>query len=118
MTDGKTVTCEGRELDDYGPLIARCSTDDVSDIGAKLVSRGLAWAFVKYSADYIDLEMKPQRDKLGVWQSRTQPPWAGAGRRLKRSPLPKVAVRSKATSAPRARKSTTPHGRRVMPRRG
>lgn len=57
MTAGKTVRCEGQERDQYGRLIARCSTDDEPDIGARLVSDGLAWAFVKYSADYIDLEM-------------------------------------------------------------
>lgn len=51
MTDGKTVTCQGSERDQYGRLIARCSTEDEPDIGAKLVASGLAWAFVKYSSD-------------------------------------------------------------------
>ncbi|QIG46838.1 thermonuclease family protein [Nordella sp. HKS 07] len=44
--EGKTVSCVGHERDTYGRLIARCSTDE-PDIGAKLVSAGLAWAFVK-----------------------------------------------------------------------
>jgi len=43
MIDGKTVTCASNEIDQYGRLIARCSTDEVPDIGARLVAgrRGL-----------------------------------------------------------------------------
>lgn len=78
---GKTVQCVGHEFDDYGRLIARCRTEGEPDIGAKLVSSGLAWAFVKYAADYIDLEMKPRRQKVGIWQSKTQPPWEYRARR-------------------------------------
>jgi len=52
MTAGKSVHCEGHERDQYRRLIARCSTDEVPDIGAKLVASGLAWAFLKYSTDY------------------------------------------------------------------
>lgn len=81
MTAGKTVRCVGNEFDDYGRLIAHCATDAHPDIGAKLVASGLAWAFVKYSADYIDLEMKPRRQKVGIWQSKTQPPWEYRARR-------------------------------------
>ncbi|MFZ5677041.1 MAG: thermonuclease family protein [Pseudomonadota bacterium] len=75
MTSGETVHCEVRQRDEYGQLVARCSTREVPDIGARLVASGLAWAFVKYSADYIDLEMAPRRHKTGIWQSKTQPPW-------------------------------------------
>lgn len=81
MTAGKTVRCVGHEFDDYGRLIARCRTEAEHDIGARLVSSGLAWAFVKYSADYIDLEMRPRRHKVGIWQSKTQPPWEYRARR-------------------------------------
>lgn len=81
MTTGQTVRCVGHEFDDYGRLIARCKTDSEPDIGAKLVASGLAWAFLKYSADYIDLEMKPRRQKVGIWQSQTQPPWEYRARR-------------------------------------
>src|SRR5262245_17751989 len=69
MTDGKTVRCVGNEVDQYGRLIARCSTDEVPDIGARLVASGLAWAFVKYSTDYSALEVGPRTQKIGIWQS-------------------------------------------------
>ncbi|QIG52598.1 thermonuclease family protein [Nordella sp. HKS 07] len=81
MTDGKTVNCVGNERDRYGRLIARCSTDDVPDVGAKLVASGLAWAFVRYSPDYSALEKKPRAMRIGIWQSRTQPPWEYRARR-------------------------------------
>jgi endonuclease YncB( thermonuclease family) len=44
MTEGREVRCAGLEMDQYGRLIARCATDEVPDIGAKLVLSGLAWA--------------------------------------------------------------------------
>ncbi|QIG50569.1 thermonuclease family protein [Nordella sp. HKS 07] len=81
MTDGKAVTCVGHKRDQNGRLIARCSTDEVPDVGARLVASGLAWAFVKYSPDYIALEMQPRRGKVGIWQSKTQPPWEYRARR-------------------------------------
>jgi hypothetical protein len=56
-------------------LIAWCSTDEVPDIGAVLVARGLAWAFIKYSTDYTMVEKGPRAQKLGIWQSQTQSPW-------------------------------------------
>jgi Staphylococcal nuclease homologue len=59
--EGKTVRCAGHEFDHYGRLIARCATDEGPDIGAKVVSAGLAWAFVKYSTDYRALEVVGRR---------------------------------------------------------
>jgi hypothetical protein len=42
MTEGKTVRCVGNEVDQYGRLIAKCSTDQVPDIGVS--SAGLAFS--------------------------------------------------------------------------
>lgn len=87
MTEGKTVTCDPRQLDDYGLVVARCYTEDEPDLGARLVASGLAWAFVKYSADYIGLEMKPRRLKVGIWQAKTQAPWEYRARRREAAKL-------------------------------
>lgn len=81
VTQGKTVHCVGNEIDPYGRLIARCSTDGFPDIGASLVSSGLAWAFIKYSTDYVALEKGPRSKQVGIWQSKTQPPWEYRARR-------------------------------------
>jgi endonuclease YncB( thermonuclease family) len=81
MIEGKAVHCVGHELDQYGRLIAKCSTNGFPDIGARLVATGLAWAFVKYSTDYSGLEIAPRARKVGIWQSKTQPPWEYRARR-------------------------------------
>src|SRR5947208_3394280 len=47
MVDRKSVQCVGDEVDRYGRLIARCSTNAVPDIGAQLVASGLARALVE-----------------------------------------------------------------------
>lgn len=81
MTAGKTVRCVGQEFDDIGRLIAHCATETEHDIGAQLVGSGLAWAFVKYSTEYSELERWPRISKIGVWQSKTQAPWIYRARR-------------------------------------
>jgi endonuclease YncB( thermonuclease family) len=81
MIEGKSVQCVGQEVDQYGRLIARCSTDDVPDIGAAFVASGLAWAFVKYSIDYSTLERGARSKRLDIWQSKTQRPWEYRARR-------------------------------------
>jgi len=50
-------------------------------MGARLVATGLAWAFVKYSIDYSGLDIAPRARKVGIWQSKTQPPWEYRARR-------------------------------------
>jgi endonuclease YncB( thermonuclease family) len=74
MIEGKAVRCVGHEIDQYGRLIAKCSTIGVPDIGAVLVARGLAWAFIKFSSDYANLEIPARTRRVGIWQSKTQPP--------------------------------------------
>lgn len=69
---GRTVRCEGSERDEHGRLIGHCSTESVPDIGAWLVSAGLARAFIKPSSEYVDLERLPRSRNLGIWQSTTQ----------------------------------------------
>lgn len=81
MAEGKVVVCDPRGRDDYGRLIGKCSTKGEPDIGAKLVASGLAWAFIKYSTDYSHLEETPRAKRIGIWQSKTQPPWEYRARR-------------------------------------
>ncbi|WP_410176570.1 thermonuclease family protein [Sinorhizobium medicae] len=71
---GQDVRCDDRGQDDYGRTIGVC-TVGTRDINAKMVATGNAWAFRKYSPDYIDLEDKAHQEHVGVWQADTQPPW-------------------------------------------
>jgi endonuclease YncB( thermonuclease family) len=50
MVDGKTVQSAGNEVDQYGRLIAHCSTEEIPDIGARLVASGLTWVHVQSKA--------------------------------------------------------------------
>ena len=70
-----SVTCNGRNYDDYGRLIAICKTKNGTDVGATLVREGLAWAFVKYSTEYVADETVARKNGIGVWQMKCQAPW-------------------------------------------
>ena len=54
--DGRRATCQQRDIDRYGRVVAVCRVDG-QDIGAAIVSDGLAWAYRRYS-DAYDLEEK------------------------------------------------------------
>lgn len=59
--------------------MALCRADGM-DLGAAMVSAGMAWAFVRYSADYAGPEAQAKADRLGVhardctlaWEWRAQ----------------------------------------------
>lgn len=70
------VRCEGNESDDYGRLIAVCTTADGTEINRLLVREGHAWAFVKFSDDYVADEAAARRAGLNIWSLRCQEPWA------------------------------------------
>ena len=82
LIEGRHVSCEHHGQDRYGRLIATCFADH-SDIGAEMVRNGHAWAFVKYSATYIDEEAAARRTKRGIWASRqpSLPAWQYRARR-------------------------------------
>jgi len=43
-----------------------------------MVREGMAWAFVRYSGDYVDEEARAKADQLGIDTRRCAPPW-GSG---------------------------------------
>lgn len=68
------IDCHSMGDDGYGRVIGKCSVAG-QDIGAKLVSDGFAYAFVKYSADYIVEEESARSRGVGVWRGDYQRPW-------------------------------------------
>lgn len=74
LVEGRQVQCDDRGSDDYGRTIAVCSADG-RDINHGMVAAGLAWAFRKYSEDYVDTENQARELKSGIWQAPTQPAW-------------------------------------------
>lgn len=70
---GQTARCEAIELDRYGRTVARCSALG-EDVAAWLVREGMAFAYVKYSSDYVALEREAAAVDRGLHAVRLQTP--------------------------------------------
>ncbi len=57
ITAGKEVTCEPRDTDRYGRIVAACSVNG-TDLGDWLVSNGWAVAYYLYSYEYTRAERR------------------------------------------------------------
>jgi len=71
---GKVITCDDRGLDRYGRTIGLCRADG-HDLSAAMVQLGMAWAFVRYSRDYVHLEDRARSENLGVHAHGCRPAW-------------------------------------------
>ena len=68
------VVCEGDTRDRYKRWIMVCFSGPY-DINAKMVERGWAVAYRKYSKDYVDEENKARDTRAGIWQGDFMMPW-------------------------------------------
>jgi len=74
MTEAKDVACDSRGTDKYGRMLAVCY-EDGAEINAELVRGGFAWAFIRYSQDYVFAEGEARAARAGIWQGPAQPAW-------------------------------------------
>ncbi|WP_246715929.1 thermonuclease family protein [Rhizobium leguminosarum] len=74
LVSGREVTCTPHEKDMYGRWVASCVADG-TDVNGEMIASGLAWAFRKYSLDYVKAEETAHAGHVGVWQADTQTPW-------------------------------------------
>ncbi len=74
LIQGKTVVCEKKDTDRYGRTVAVCRASG-EDLGAIMVREGMAWAFVRYSRDYVSQEATAQAERLGVHGHDCTPAW-------------------------------------------
>lgn len=74
LVEGKNVECETHSKDGYGRTIATCFVDQ-NDLGGLLVKQGFAWAFVKYTDVYAELEARARVSGIGIWQGDAVPAW-------------------------------------------
>lgn len=74
LTSGRAVTCERKDTDRYGRTVAVCRAGG-EDLGAIMVRDGLAWAFTRYSADYVNEEAAAKKARLGVHGHDCVPAW-------------------------------------------
>lgn len=71
---GRNVICERRATDRYGRTVAVCRAGG-EDLGAIMVRDGYAWAFVRYSSDYVDQEERAKAAGAGVHGHGCVPAW-------------------------------------------
>lgn len=74
LMHGHTIACERKTTDRYGRTVALCRADGV-DLGAAMVRAGHAWAFIRYSKDYVDQEQQARAERLGVHAHGCRPAW-------------------------------------------
>lgn len=71
---GRSVTCDRRDTDRYGRTVAVCWAGG-EDLGGVMVRQGMAWAFTRYSGDYVEQEAQAKADGAGVHAHGCTPPW-------------------------------------------
>lgn len=74
------VRCERKGKDGYGRQISICHVGAVN-LNEHMVRNGFAWAFAKYSQDYVDAENLAKADQAGIWIRPTQTAWEYRERR-------------------------------------
>lgn len=74
LVAGQEVRCEPVDTDRYGRAIAHCSVEG-ADLGGRLVSEGLAWAYVHFSRDYVGAEAEARAARRGIWQGTAEAAW-------------------------------------------
>lgn len=74
LTADVSLACQSIENDRYGRVVAKCRAGS-RDLGEALVGEGMAWAFRRYSEDYMAVETIAQADGIGIWQTETQTAW-------------------------------------------
>ena len=65
LVSGGAPSCERITTDRYGRTVAVCRVYG-QDIGAAMVRNGQAWAYIKYSSQYVREETLAKAERLGV----------------------------------------------------
>ncbi|GJD66585.1 thermonuclease family protein [Methylobacterium frigidaeris] len=94
-----TVTCESKDQDRYGRIVAVCTATGI-DLNGWMVGEGHALAYRQFSTVYVPQEDAARAAKRGIWAGTFTPPWDW--RKAKRE------SGEAATSAPRAPEPATP----------
>lgn len=74
LAENRRVTCEGREFDQYKRFLAVCRVGAV-EINRTMVTEGHAWAFVRFSQEYVAAEQEARAARRGVFATANTAPW-------------------------------------------
>ena len=75
LFEGRSATCLQNDTDQYGRVIAKCRIDEI-DMGATLVTSGLAFAYRRYGMDYDLAEKGAVVARRGLHASNVMSPAA------------------------------------------
>jgi endonuclease YncB( thermonuclease family) len=82
------VTCNQRDRDRYGRIVAVCRANG-RNLNKAMVLSGMALAYRRYSKDYVSQEIIAKAAKRGLWSGKFVPPWEWRrGERLASGPDP------------------------------
>lgn len=71
MVRGRAVVCSDLGKDEYDRVLSVCEVEGIN-VNEALVSQGYAWAFRKFSKDFVSQEDAAHELQLGIWQAPTQ----------------------------------------------
>ena len=74
LTAGRPIVCQEKDRDRYGRIVAICRASG-EDLGAIMVREGFAWAFSRYSVDYVDHQEEARIANRGVHAHDCVPAW-------------------------------------------
>jgi len=76
LVAGQSLTCDERDKDRYGRIVAVCVLPDGRDIGAVMVLSGLALDYAQYSKGvYAAAECEAREAGRGMWAGEFVKPW-------------------------------------------
>jgi endonuclease YncB( thermonuclease family) len=84
LTAGRSIVCQEKDRGRYGRIVAICRVSG-EDLGAILVCEGFAWAFTRYSIDYVDQQEEARIANRGVHAHDCTPAWEWRARQRTRS---------------------------------
>lgn len=74
LWEGRPAACEVLDRDRYGRAVSRCEIAG-QDLGAALVGRGMALAYLDYSRDYLPAQEAAEAARRGLWRGTFEAPW-------------------------------------------
>jgi endonuclease YncB( thermonuclease family) len=76
LIDHQVTTCHPIKTDIYRRVLAQCFIHGNANLAETMVRNGWAFAYSRYSQDFVDEEETARRKNHGIWQTDTpEPPW-------------------------------------------
>ncbi|MBS0219934.1 MAG: thermonuclease family protein [Proteobacteria bacterium] len=72
LISNRSIACAAHGVHATGKLFGICRAAGV-DVGATMVRKGMAWAAVKYTRDYVQQEAAAKAENLGIYAHHCLP---------------------------------------------